>query len=215
MNFQFVILYKSHTVLRQYYTSAFDNLQNPWRISFPTIGAHNSACSFSLKVSLYYGLMSCSVYGGGLNVIYCPSLVEMTSSSSCGQWCLWVGPLVMGPECVGCWLIVFISIQSVWFRGVCVCLCHVNAMCGFGNSEVPRSIQADRWGHWVNVFARAYVSLTPAVRQHWMHQKRNSQDVSVVHLKNAREKQRNCTAYPEVVFLRLLTSLLPILYFNS
>ena len=53
----------------------------------------------------------------------------------------------MGPECVGCWVIVFISIQCVWFV-VCVCVCvKANGMCGFCNNEVLQSDLTDP--HWV------------------------------------------------------------------
>lgn len=45
-------------------------------------------------------------------------LLVMTSSSSCGQWCLWVRPLVMRPGLVGGRLIVFISIFCTCFCGV-------------------------------------------------------------------------------------------------
>lgn len=45
-------------------------------------------------------------------------LLVMTSSSSCGQWCLWVRPLVMWPGLVGGRLIVFISIFCTCFCGV-------------------------------------------------------------------------------------------------
>lgn len=54
----------------------------------------------------------------------------------------------MGPESVGCGVIVFISVQSVWFCGVCVCVCvKENGMCGFGNNGVQYSDLTDQLGH--------------------------------------------------------------------
>lgn len=109
--------------------------------------------------------------------------------------------------CRGWWVIVFISIQSAWFSGVCVYRSKVYewfrqqqaSMQWPSRSSVPLS----------DCLVSVFESCGPTIRHQKAIRSENAQDVSV-HLKNAREKWRSGITYPEVVFLHRLTSLLLI-----